>query len=291
MSPSPSSSHRLIGIALMVVTGLCFACLDSTAKWLVRELPTLQVVWARYLSNFLIVLPLINPWTTRGLLRPKRPVLQVSRGILILASTVFNFIALHHLQLAQTISINFSTPFLVALLAVPLLGERTGLRQAAAIAVGFLGVLVVAQPGAGFHPAMLLSFAGAMVYAAGNIAARILVRDDAPGIALFYVGAVGTVAMAPLIPFLWVWPSSWQSWALMGLMGAAGAVGHYTLILAHKYAPASAIAPFIYTQLIWMLLSGWLVFGDVPSQATLIGAVIVIASGIYLLWCERMARL
>jgi drug/metabolite transporter (DMT)-like permease len=134
---------------------------------------------------------------------------------------------------------------------------------------------------------MLLSIVGAFAYAAGNIMARILVRDDPTAITLFYVGAVGTVVMAPVVPFDWVWPSSALSLGLMLLMGAAGAIGHACLILAHKYAPASIIAPFIYTQLIWMVLSGWLFFGDVPDHATLAGAAIVIASGIYLLWRER----
>src|SRR5262245_15626198 len=144
-------SPRLVGIGLMVGAGFCFACLDSAAKWLGRGLPTPEIVWARYLSNFLLVLPLVNPWTTEGLLRPRRPVMQVSRGALILISTILNFVALHYLQLAQTISIMFSTPLLVALLAGPILGEWVGWRRAAAIAVGFLGVIVVTQPGsAGF---------------------------------------------------------------------------------------------------------------------------------------------
>jgi drug/metabolite transporter (DMT)-like permease len=127
-----------------------------------------------------------------------------------------------------------------------------------------------------------------VLYAGGNILARILVREDGATVTFFYVGAIGAALMTPLMPFSWVWPSSALSWALMAAMGAAGAVGHYCLILAHKYAPASILAPFIYTQLVWMVLSGWIVFGDVPDGATLAGAAIVIASGVYLLWRERV---
>jgi drug/metabolite transporter (DMT)-like permease len=285
---SPRPSQRLVGIALMIAAGLFFACLDSAAKWLGRGLPTPEVVWARYVANFLIVLPLVNPWTVPRLLRPKRPVMHIARGASILLSTILNFIALHYLQLAQTVSIMFSTPLLVALLAGPILGEWVGWRRAMAIAVGFSGVVVVTQPGsAGFHWAMVLSVVGASLYAAGNIMARILVRDEPSSIAFFYVGAVGAFVMTPVVPFVWVWPSSTLAWSLMLMMGAAGAVGHWCLIVAHKYAPASILAPFIYTQLIWMVLSGWLFFGDVPDRATLAGAVIVVASGVYLLLRER----
>ena len=249
--PSWNRSPRLTGIALMAATSFFFACLDSCAKWLGHSLPTPQVVWARYMANFLLVLPLVNPWTTPAVARPKRPVLQVARGALILASTILNFIALHYLQLAQTISIMFSTPFLIALLARPILGEKVGAARAVAIAAGFLGVLVVTQPGlSGFHWAMLLSLAGAVIYAAGNIMARILVRDDDPSVAFFYVGAVGTIVMTPLMPLQWTWPEGVLPWLLMLGMGASGAIGHWCLILAHKYAPASILAPFLYTQLI-----------------------------------------
>lgn len=288
-SSSQQASQRLVGIALMLATGFCFACLDTCGKWLGQTLPTQEVVWARYVSNFLLVLPLVNPWTTPRLLRPARPVMQISRGLVILASTILNFIALHYLQLAQTVSIMFSTPLIVAVLAGPILGEWVGWRRAVAIAVGFLGVIVVAQPGtAGFHWAMLLSVVGAMLYAAGNILARILVRGDGATITFFYVGAIGALVMTPLMPLVWVWPASAGAWALMAAMGATGAVGHFCLILAHKYAPASILAPFIYTQLIWMVLSGWLFFRDVPDHATLAGAAIVIVSGLYLLWRERV---
>ena len=288
---SSTMSPRITGIALIAIASFCFACLDSCAKWLGHSLPTPEVVWARYMANFLIVLPLVNPWTTPGLLRPKRPIMQVARGGLILLSTIMNFVALHYLQLAQTVSIMFSTPLLVALLARPILGERVGVARSLAIAAGFLGVLVVTQPGlAGFHWAMLLSVGGALVYAAGNVMARILVRDDDPGIAFFYVGAVGTVVMAPLMPLQWVWPGGGLPWLLFAGMGLSGAIGHWCLILAHKYAPASILAPFIYTQLIWMALSGWAFFGDVPDGATLTGAAIVVASGLFLLWRERVER-
>lgn len=289
MSPASSASHRLLGIGLMVATGLFFASLDTTAKWLVREVPAMQVVWLRYAASFGLLLPFVNPWRTPAILRPRSPARQVFRGFLVLGSTVFNFLALQYLQLAQTISINFSTPLLVALMAGPILGEWVGWKRGLAIAAGFAGVVVVAQPGlGGFHWAMGLSLAGAVVSALGNVFARMLVREDGPFVPLFYLSGIGTLATLPLMPFIWVWPTTPGEWALMLSMGIGGLGGHYCLVMAHHYAPASVVAPFIYTQLIWMVLSGWLIFGDVPDHATLAGAAIVIASGLYLLWRERV---
>lgn len=278
---------RLSGIALMAAAVFCFACLDASAKLLAQDLPVLQVVWARYAFNFLLVLPLVNPWRVKGLLATKRPFLQITRASLILVSTALNFVALRYLQLDQTISIMFMTPLLVALIAGPLLGEWIGPRRAIAIGVGFIGVLVITQPGlAGFHAAMLLSLAGAFIYAAGNIITRILSRHDPSTTTFFFVGAVGTVVLTPVVPFVWEWPTHLSSLFWMLLMGGSGAVGHWCLIVAHKYAPAAILAPFIYTQIIWMTLFGWWLFEDIPNHATLIGAGIVIASGGYLLWRE-----
>ncbi len=289
MNAPATARQRLIGIGLMAVTVFFFACLDSSAKWLCQHLPVLQVVWARYALAFLLPLPFVNPWTVPGLLATKRPAMQIGRASLILLSTGLNFVALQYLQLAQTISIMFMTPLLVAVIAGPLLGEWIGPRRAIAVGVGFIGVLVITPPGmAGFHPAMLLSFAGAVIYAACNIMTRILTRHDPTTTTLFFVGFVGSVVLTPFVPFVWVWPSDPWVWFGLGVMAISAVLGHWCIIVAHKFAPASILAPFIYTQIFWMIAAGWFLFADVPDHVTLIGAVIVIASGVYLLWRERV---
>jgi drug/metabolite transporter (DMT)-like permease len=157
---------RLIGIALMCGAVACFACLDTTAKYLNHHMSTLEVVWARYTSAFLLAFIASNPLTRPGLLRTSRPLLQVGRSALLLLSTWFNFLALRYLQLDQTMSIAFSTPFFVTILSGPTLGEWVSWRRWLAIGLGFLGVLVVARPGAGgIHPAALFSVGGAVCYA------------------------------------------------------------------------------------------------------------------------------
>src|SRR5258708_5402911 len=166
---------RLTGIALMCGAVACFALLDTTAKYLNLYMSTLQVVWARYTGAFLFPFIVSNPWTRPGLTRTKRPLLQLARSVLLLASTLCNFAGLRYLQLDEAIALIFSTPFFVAALSGPMLGEWVRWRRWSAIAVGFIGVLVVSRPGAAsFQPAALLSLSAALCYALYSIATRIL---------------------------------------------------------------------------------------------------------------------
>jgi drug/metabolite transporter (DMT)-like permease len=280
--------QRLIGIALMCGAVAMFACLDATGKYLLRYMDPLQVVWARYLGAFLLALIFLNPITRPKIMLTARPYMQVGRSALLLVSTALNFFALRYLQLDEALAILFSTPFLVALLCGPLLGEWVGWRRWTAIAVGFLGVLLVARPGfGGIHPAALLSLGGAVCYAFYAISTRVLARTDSNETTLFYSNLVGAVAMLPIIPFVWTAPASALVVVLMVLTGAFGSAGHYLLICAHRLAPASALAPFIYTQLVWTTTFGFLVFGDIPHRWTIVGGLVVVSSGLYLLNRER----
>jgi drug/metabolite transporter (DMT)-like permease len=281
--------ERLVGIGLMCGALVCFSCLDTTAKYLGRELPTLQVVWARYAASVLAVLVFVNPVTRPNVLRTRKPWLQAGRSLLLLVSTVLNFVALRYLQLAETVSISFATPLIVAALAGPLLGEWVGRRRLAAILVGFCGVLVVTRPGlGGMHPAALLSVGGAICYAIYAISTRVLAAHDSTETTLVYSGLAGVIALTPVMGFIWQTPPSWTDGALLFSLGLYGAVGHWLLILAHRYAPAAVLSPFIYTQLLWMTLLGYLVFGDVPDHWTVAGGLIVVGSGLYLVSRERM---
>ncbi|QEL25580.1 DMT family transporter [Bosea sp. F3-2] len=291
--PSEASSEagraRLAAIGLMGVAVLLFSMLDASAKWLGQSMNPLQVVFARYAGSMILVLALINPWTHPGVLRTKRPWLQWGRSLLLLGSTALNFIALRYLQLAETISIMFAAPLLVALVSGPLLGEWPGPRRLAAIAVGFLGVLVVTRPGVGgMHPAALLSVLGCFCFAFYALSTRVLSGHDSSETTMIYSGAAGTLATIPLLPWIWETPQGLLPWLLMFAVGALGGFGHWLLILAHRLAPATVLAPFIYSQIVWMVLLGWLVFGQWPDRWTFAGAGIVIASGLYLLYRERV---
>jgi drug/metabolite transporter (DMT)-like permease len=286
--PANERRQRLIGIALMCGAVATFACLDASAKYLNGHMETLQVVWARYTGAFAWAFLFLNPWTRPGLMRTRRPVLQVVRSTLLLGSTVFNFLAFRYLQLDQALSILFSVPFMVAALAGPMLGEWIGWRRWTAISVGFLGVLLVMRPGPqGFDAAALLSVGSAVCYALYGIITRQLARTDSSETTLFYTNLVGVVAMLPVVWFAWTPPESLRIAALMLLMGALGSFGHYLLIAGHRLAPASILSPFMYTQLIWAVTLGYLVFDDTPNRWTLAGAGVVIASGLYILSRER----
>lgn len=290
-SVAAARRQRLTGIALMCGALLCFSGLDTLAKVLGQSLDPLQVTWARYASNVFVVALVLNPWTKPGLMRTSRPWLQAGRSVLLLLSTILNFLALQHLQLVQALAIMFATPLVVALLAGPMLGEWVGPRRLVAIATGFIGVLVITRPGMdAMHPAALYSVAGCICYALYAISTRVLSTHDSTATTLFYSGIAGLVLMTPVMPFVWTWPQSPGIWIMMGVIGIFGAVGHWLLIMAHALAPAAVLSPFIYTQIIWMLASGYLVFGDMPNGPTMAGAGIVIASGLYLLWRERRER-
>jgi drug/metabolite transporter (DMT)-like permease len=208
-----------------------------------------------------------------------------------LGSTILNIFALRFLQLDEALSIIFSTPFLVSVLSGPMLGERMGWRRWSAIAVGFVGVLIVTRPGfGGLHPAALLSLASAFCYAIYVIATRALARTDSNETTLFYGNLVGAAAMLPVLPFVWTRPESLLIVALMVGLGLFGSLGHYLLIAAHRLAPASLLAPFIYTQFVWVILFGYLVFAHVPTAWTLAGSAIVIGSGLYVLYRERKVK-
>ena len=287
--PAHEQRQRLIGIALMCGALACFAVLDSMAKFLNHYMDTLQVVWARYAGAFVMAIAISNPITRPSLMRTTRPALQVGRSILLLASTLLNFFALRYLQLDQALAIVFSTPFFVAILSGPVLGEWVGWRRWAAICVGFVGVLLVARPGfGGIHPAALISLAAAMFYAAYNISTRMLARTDSNETTLFYSNLVGAAVTLPIVPFVWTTPHEPIVIALMIVCGAFGTVGHYLLIIAHRLAPPALLAPFIYSQLIWVMILGYVVFNDLPNRWTLAGAAVVVASGLYILYREQI---
>ncbi len=266
-----------------------FACLDAIAKYLNGYMDTLQVVWARYTGGFVLAFLVSNPWSRPGLAQTKRPWLQVLRAGTMLGSTVTNFMAFRYLQLDQALSILFSTPFLVAILAGPLLGEWIGWRRWVAILVGFAGVLLVTRPGAGgLHWAAIYSVGSAVFYSLYIILTRILSRHDSSDTTLFYANILGAAAMLPVLPFVWSTPDDPWIIFLMVVFGAFGSLGHYLLIVAHRLTPASVLAPFMYTQLVWATTFGYFVFSDVPNSWTLSGAAVVVASGLYLLHRERV---
>jgi drug/metabolite transporter (DMT)-like permease len=283
-----SARNRLTGIGLVSLTYLVFALLDGSAKWLVGVMPVIMVVWLRFATHALVGGLLLFPLRGLALVKTRHLRWHFLRALMFMAMTGINFWALQYLQLTVTSSIFFSVPLIIALVSASFLGERLDAGKWIAIVAGFAGVLVIVRPwGAEFHPAMLASVLNAIMYAGFMMMTRRLAAYDSPE-TIQYLPAVGAaIGLAPFAFAAWEWPSGWLEWTVACLMGVLGGFGHYLLALAHRYAPASVIAPFLYQQVIYMALFGYLVFGDVPSGWVWLGAAIVVASGLYLFARER----
>jgi drug/metabolite transporter (DMT)-like permease len=280
-------SAAVRGIVMMCLSMIVFTALDAQAKYLTKEFPGPAAVFFRYAINTVIAVAVMVRSGSFAAFSTRHPGLQVFRGSMLMASTFLNFAAMYHLQLTQTAAIFFTIPLFVCVLSVPLLGERVGWRRWLAVLVGFLGVLVVMRPGSTqFHWAMFMSLGASLCGAFYNIATRKVGGHDSAETSVFYGAAVGTVGSAMALPWTWQIPHGWQ-WILLVGIGLAGAIGHYLLTQAHRIAPASLLAPFIYTQIIWMTLAGYVFFHDVPDMWTIIGAAIVVSSGLFVFARER----
>lgn len=271
----------------MVASMVAFTVLDACGKFVMHDVALPVAVFFRYFIALLLSSTLL--WTTGGtaLLSTHHPYIQAARGFFLLASTFLNFTAMSYLQLAQTSAISFTIPLWVCALSVPLLGEHVGIRRWIGVLFGFLGILVIMRPGtAGFHWAMFCSLGAAFNGALYNLATRKVGGSDRAETSLFYVGLVGS--LGALGPAAWTWatPQGLQ-WLPLLAMGLAGAGGHFMLIGAHRIASAATLAPFAYTQIIWMTIAGYIMFGNVPDFWTLVGAAMVVAGSIYVFARER----
>ncbi|HXM83980.1 MAG TPA: DMT family transporter [Burkholderiales bacterium] len=288
---SDSARNRLIGIGLVSLTYLLFSLLDGSAKWLVGSVPVIVVVWLRFATHVVFSGVVLFPLRGLSLVKTNHLRWHVLRAVMFMAMTGINVWALQYLQLTVTASIFFTVPLIIAVLGAPLLGEKLDRGRWAAILIGFVGVLVIVRPGsAEFHPAMLASLVNAVLYALFMLMTRRLAAYDPPE-TIQYLPAVGAaILLAPFALAAWESPAGWLEWIVACLLGVLGGLGHYLLALAHRYAPATVLAPFLYQQVIYMAIVGYVVFGDVPSGAVWIGAAIVVACGLYLFARERARR-
>ena len=282
------SHHTAIG--LMCLSVLCFSILDSTAKYLgeIVGLPIEQVLWVRFATHIAFLALLYSPQGfIRGIKTNNLPA-QLLRTLSMVGATAFNFLALLYLQLDQTITIFFLSPLLVAALAGPILGEWLTSKQILAVCFGFIGVLIVTRPGlGGIHWAVIYALLATLAVSIYNVLTRYTSRYDDNRTNQIYSPLGGAIALAPFALFVWQTPESVAVWALLLSMGISGGLGHWLLITAHRHAPAPLLAPFIYVGIITMPLIGYWVFDDVPSVYTLVGALCVISSGLYLWMNER----
>ena len=279
---SPSASNPLKGIGLVVLMTICFSSLDASAKYLTNILPLFVLLWGRYAFNFIFVALFFFNSTSADVLHTENLKLQILRSILLVAATLTFWVALMFLPLADCVVILFVSPLLVIILAAPLLGETVDRHRWIAVILGFIGVMVVMRPGFTiFSWVSILPFITAFLYAGVQISTRILGRTDSALTTLLYSSGGGFIICTIGVVFFWVTPS-FEQWLLLSWLGFLGALGHYLMIKAYELAPASLLAPFDYTGLIWATLLGYFLFGDLPDAMTILGAVIIITSGLYL---------
>ena len=276
------------GIVLMLSAIVLFACMDALAKYLNRYYPAPGLVWARYFVHMLLMLALFGRRMGFDLVRTDRPRLQILRGLLLAGSTLFYFFALRYLPLAEASAIGFLSPLLVTVLAAPMLGEKIGARRWIAVAVGFIGMLIIVRPGGGLlTPASALPLGMAVCFSTYQIITRKLSHSENPYATLFYSALVGTIALTAVLPFAWKTPTPFHA-LLIVAMGVLGGVGHFMLIRAFAHAAASVLAPFVYTHLLWAMFFGYAVFGDFPDGWAFIGMLVIVGSGFFVAYGERL---
>jgi drug/metabolite transporter (DMT)-like permease len=286
---APSARNPLHGIGFMIFMTICFSSLDASAKYLSNELPLWVLLWGRYVFNFLFVALFFVRGAPADIIHTRNIKLQILRSILLVASTLTFWMALMLLPLADCVVILFVAPLLVTMLAAPLLGESVGRHRWTAVLLGFVGVMVVMRPGiAVFEWVLILPLITALLYAGVQISTRILGRTDGALTTLLYSSAGGVIISTIGVLFFWVTPSL-EQWLVLGWLGFLGALGHYLMIKAYEIAPASLLAPFDYTTLIWATILGFVMFGDLPDTWTVLGAIIIMSSGLYLI--RRESRL
>jgi drug/metabolite transporter (DMT)-like permease len=277
----------------MVVAHLLFAFLDTSAKYIVLAgVAPLFAVWMRFAVHVVAALFLLRGWREPLRFRPANLPAHVLRGSFLFGSTICNFLALQTLQLAETTSIFFFGPMLITALAGPLLGEWAGWRRWLAILAGFVGVLVITRPGFGTfsagHVYVLCATLSNCFYV---IMTRRMAASETSESLILFSGLAPVVLLAPTLPFSVSLPEDPWHWLILLSLGFWGALGHWFLIRAYRIATASALAPYPYLQMVWMIGFGWLIFDQLPDWWTIGGAAVIVASGLYIVHREHRLRL
>jgi drug/metabolite transporter (DMT)-like permease len=288
--PTIPRDRPLRGIVLMLAALAFFSCSDAASKLMTATLPAVEVAWLRFCVFTLLMLGIAVGTGQARALRSKRPSLQTLRALGVLGSSIFFVTGLSFLPMAEATAISFASPMIVTALSIPILREVVGWRRWSAVAVGLLGVLIVVRPGAGaFDRAAVFPVLSAFSWAVALVVTRKMSSADSPLVSLTYAAVVGLLITSALVQFTWVMPG-WREIGLGLITGGASTVAQWLVVLAFQQARASVLAPFSYSQLIWSGLLGYVIFGNVPDRWTLIGAAVIIASGLYTAHRERTVR-
>jgi drug/metabolite transporter (DMT)-like permease len=278
------------GIALILASTVFLGASDVTAKYLSTSLPSIEIAWIRFAVFALIMVPAMVPGSLLFALRTSRPGLQLMRAIALLSSSLLFISGLRFLPIAEASATGFVAPLFVTALSIIFLSERVGLRRWLATAIGLIGVVIILRPGtSAFHPAAFFPLVSALAWACTLIMTRMMSGRERAATTMTWSSIAGVCILSALVPLVWVAPS-WHDIWLGIFIGVASTAGQWIVVLAFRYADASVLAPFSYTQLLWVSILGFLVFGELPDVWTVTGAIFIVASGLYTAHRERVRR-
>ncbi|WP_225026256.1 DMT family transporter [Xinfangfangia pollutisoli] len=285
-----SPQNTRLGIWLMIATSAVFALQDGLSRHLGAATNVYMVVTVRFwfMAVFVTLVSMRSPGGLGAAVRSAHPAIQALRGLLLIVEICLMVVAFVKLGLIETHAVFVCYPLLVSMLSGPILGEKVGWRRWAAVGAGFVGVLIILQPGSGvFSVWALFPFASALMFAVYGLLTRYVARDDAPSTSFFWAGIVGAIAITPFGLMHWQ-PMAAGDWAMMAVLCCTAVLGHWLLIKAYDLAEASAIQPFAYFQLPFVSLLGFLLFSESLRMNVLIGAAIVVGAGLFTLWRQRL---
>ena len=282
--------HPFKGIGLVLLSTIFLGCSDVTAKYLSTSLPSIEITWIRFLTFAALFTPVMLPFSPVYAMRTERLGTQLMRGVALLGSSLFFITGLAFLPIAEASATGFVSPLFVTALSIVFLSEQVGMRRWIATGVGLFGVLIILRPGtSAFHLAAVFPIISALCWAAALILTRMISGREAVVTTMAYSALTGVAILSAIVPFVWVTPT-WTGIGLGIFIGIASTVGQWIVVLAYRYGDASVLAPFSYTQLLWVSILGFFLFKEVPDVWTCTGAAFIVASGLYIAHRERVRR-
>ena len=282
MSRAPSV---LAGIALAIAAVACFATLDTSTKLVTASVPIMMALWFRYFFQAVATTAVILPLRGVGALRTAHPKFQCARGVLLLLSSLFAFLSLKYMPVAEFTAIGAMVPLIITLLAATTLGEKVSALRWSLVLGGFVGTITIIRPGGeDFSWTLLLPLAMVASNTGFQVLTSKLARTEDPMTMHLYTGWIGTLLVSAALPFVWISLPSWSLWGWLLLMGVAATVGHFLLILAYMRAPAATLTPYLYAQIAFAMLGGWIAFSHVPDAWSLAGMLLIAICGAVGAW-------
>jgi len=272
--------NPLGGIALVTAAVACFATLDTTTKFITTGVPLLMALWFRFSFQAIVTTLFVLPTRGRAVLRTQHPKFQLMRGLLLMSSSILAFMSLKHTPVAEFTAIVSLTPLVITVLAAIKLKEKVSVLRWALVVGGFVGTLIIIRPDSDdFNWALLLPLALVATSSWFQLLTSTMARTEDPVTMHFYTGWIGTLVATVLLPFVWVPIASVTYWWCMLLVGTMGTVGHFLLILGYQRATAAILTPYLYGQIAFAMLGGWLVFSQVPDHWSMFGIAMIAVCG------------